>query len=551
MSRDFLPVTRKEMEERGISRPDFVYICGDAYVDHPSFGMAIITRLLEHYGYSVGIIPQPDWKDPRSISVFGEPRLAFLVSAGNMDSMVNHYTVSKKHRKEDAYSPGGKMGLRPDRAVVVYGNLIRRTYKKTPVIIGGIEASLRRLAHYDYWSDSLKRSVLLDSGADLISYGMGERSILAIASALNEGQSVDQIHHIPGTVYRSKEAPSGLVLPSYEEMCKDKRKYAESFRIQYENMEAFSGKVLIESYGTQGYVVQNPPSKPLTQEEMDEVYDLPYTRAWHPMYDKLGRIPAIEEIKFSITSNRGCFGGCNFCALAFHQGRIVQTRSHGSILKEAEAYIKEKDFKGYIHDVGGPTADFRHPSCEKQMKKGVCTNRQCLFPKPCKNLKADHEDYLELLRKLRSLPGIKKVFIRSGIRFDYVEADPDRHFLEELAKYHVSGQLRVAPEHVSDTVLHYMGKPEHAVYEQFRKDFEQANQKAGLKQYAVPYFMSSHPGCTLKDGVKLAEYVRDMGFMPEHSTGFLSDTVYHVDLYVLYRNRSKNRQICVCAERPA
>ncbi|MGN0357913.1 MAG: YgiQ family radical SAM protein [Blautia sp.] len=520
MSRDFLPVTRKEMEERGISRPDFVYICGDAYVDHPSFGMAIITRLLEHYGYSVGIIPQPDWKDPRSISVFGEPRLAFLVSAGNMDSMVNHYTVSKKHRKEDAYSPGGKMGLRPDRAVVVYGNLIRRTYKKTPVIIGGIEASLRRLAHYDYWSDSLKRSVLLDSGADLISYGMGERSILAIASALNEGQSVDQIHHIPGTVYRSKEAPSGLVLPSYEEMCKDKRKYAESFRIQYENMEAFSGKVLIESYGTQGYVVQNPPSKPLTQEEMDEVYDLPYTRAWHPMYDKLGRIPAIEEIKFSITSNRGCFGGCNFCALAFHQGRIVQTRSHGSILKEAEAYIKEKDFKGYIHDVGGPTADFRHPSCEKQMKKGVCTNRQCLFPKPCKNLKADHEDYLELLRKLRSLPGIKKVFIRSGIRFDYVEADPDCHFLEELAKYHVSGQLRVAPEHVSDTVLHYMGKPEHAVYEQFRKDFEQANQKAGLKQYAVPYFMSSHPGCTLKDGVKLAEYVRDMGFMPEQVQDF-------------------------------
>ena len=520
MSRDFLPVTRKEMEERGISRPDFVYICGDAYVDHPSFGMAIITRLLEHYGYSVGIIPQPDWKDPRSISVFGEPRLAFLVSSGNMDSMVNHYTVSKKHRKEDAYSPGGKMGLRPDRAVVVYGNLIRRTYKKTPVIIGGIEASLRRLAHYDYWSDSLKRSVLLDSGADLISYGMGERSILAIASALNEGQSVDQIHHIPGTVYRSKEAPSGLVLPSYEEMCKDKRKYAESFRIQYENMEAFSGKVLIESYGTQGYVVQNPPSKPLTQEEMDEVYDLPYTRAWHPMYDKLGRIPAIEEIKFSITSNRGCFGGCNFCALAFHQGRIVQTRSHGSILKEAEAYIKEKDFKGYIHDVGGPTADFRHPSCEKQMKKGVCTNRQCLFPKPCKNLKADHEDYLELLRKLRSLPGIKKVFIRSGIRFDYVEADPDRHFLEELAKYHVSGQLRVAPEHVSDTVLHYMGKPEHAVYEQFRKDFEQANQKAGLKQYAVPYFMSSHPGCTLKDGVKLAEYVRDMGFMPEQVQDF-------------------------------
>ena len=520
MDMGFLPTTRAEMEQNHISQLDFVYVIGDAYVDHSSFGPAVISRVLEAHGYTVGIIAQPDWKKDDSIAVLGEPRLAFLVSSGNMDSMVNHYTVARKRRKEDAYSPGGRMGLRPDRAVTVYGNLIRRTYKKTPVIIGGIEASLRRLAHYDYWSDSLKRSVLLDSGADLISYGMGERSILAIASALNEGQSVDQIHHIPGTVYRSKEAPSGLVLPSYEEMCKDKRKYAESFRIQYENMEAFSGKVLIESYGTQGYVVQNPPSKPLTQEEMDEVYDLPYTRAWHPMYDKLGRIPAIEEIKFSITSNRGCFGGCNFCALAFHQGRIVQTRSHGSILKEAEAYIKEKDFKGYIPDVGGPTADFRHPSCEKQMKKGVCTNRQCLFPKPCKNLKADHEDYLELLRKLRSLPGIKKVFIRSGIRFDYVEADPDRHFLEELAKYHVSGQLRVAPEHVSDTVLHYMGKPEHAVYEQFRKDFEQANQKAGLKQYAVPYFMSSHPGCTLKDGVKLAEYVRDMGFMPEQVQDF-------------------------------
>ncbi|MGN0398674.1 MAG: YgiQ family radical SAM protein [Blautia sp.] len=520
MSIDFLPVTKKEMEARGISRPDFVYISGDAYVDHPSFGMAIITRLLEHYGYSVGIIPQPDWKNPESIGVFGEPRLAFLVSAGNMDSMVNHYTVSRKHRKEDAYSPGGKMGLRPDRAVVVYGNLIRRTYKHTPVIIGGIEASLRRLAHYDYWSDSLKRSVLLDSGADLISYGMGERSILAIAAALNEGQPVDQIRNIPGTVYRSKEVPSGVLLPSYEEMCKDKRKYAESFRIQYENMEAFSGKVLAESYGTQGYVVQNPPSRPLTQEEMDEVYDLPYTRACHPMYEKLGKIPAIEEIKFSITSNRGCFGGCNFCALAFHQGRIVQTRSHESILKEAQSYVKEKDFKGYIHDVGGPTADFRHPSCEKQMKRGVCTNRQCLFPKPCKNLKADHTDYLELLRKLRNMPGIKKVFIRSGIRFDYVEADPDKKFLEELAKYHVSGQLRVAPEHVSDTVLHYMGKPEHAVYEKFRKDFEQANKKAELKQYAVPYFMSSHPGCTLKDGVKLAEYVRDMGFMPEQVQDF-------------------------------
>ena len=517
----FLPVTMKEMQNRGISQPDFVYVCGDAYVDHPSFGMAIITRLLEHYGYSVGIIAQPDWKKKESVCVFGEPRLGFLVSAGNMDSMVNHYTVSKKHRREDSYSPGGKMGLRPDRAVIVYGNLIRQTYKHTPIIIGGIEASLRRLAHYDYWSDSLKRSVLLDSGADLISYGMGERSILEIAEALNRGEDISTLHHIAGTVYHTKEAPAGgIILPSYEEMCADKKKYAESFQVQYENMEAFSGKVLAESYGNRGYVVQNPPSKPLSQKEMDEVYDLPYMRTYHPMYEKLGKIPAIEEIKFSITSNRGCFGGCNFCALAFHQGRIVQTRSHESILKEAVEYTKESDFKGYIHDVGGPTADFRQPACEKQLKKGVCTNRQCLFPKPCKNLKADHEDYLELLEKLRKIPNVKKVFIRSGIRFDYVEADKDRRFLEELAKYHVSGQLRVAPEHVSDRVLSYMGKPEHQVYQKFLADFEKANKKTGKKQYVVPYFMSSHPGCTLKDAVKLAEYVRDMGFMPEQVQDF-------------------------------
>ena len=520
MSIQFLPVTKEEMLQRGISQLDFVYVCGDAYVDHPSFGAAIITRLLESYGYTVGIIPQPDWKDEKSIAVFGEPRLAFLVSAGNMDSMVNHYTVSKKHRGTDAYSPGGKMGLRPDRAVIVYGNLIRRTYKHTPVIIGGIEASLRRFAHYDYWSDSLKRSVLLDSGADMISYGMGEKSILEIARQLNDGFSIDQITQVPGTVYRTKEKPNAYILPSYEDMCKDKKVYAESFRIQYANMDAFTGKVLAEPYEKQGYLVQNPPAKPLTVEEMDEVYDLPYARTYHPMYEKEGKIPAIEEIKFSLTSNRGCFGGCNFCALAFHQGRIVQVRSHESIIKEAIECTEEKDFKGYIHDVGGPTADFRHPACKKQTTKGVCPNRQCLFPKPCKNLIADHEDYLELLEKLRQLPKIKKVFIRSGIRFDYVEADKDSRFLNELAKYHVSGQLRVAPEHVSDQVLSYMGKPEHAVYQQFLKDFEKANARTGKKQYAVPYFMSSHPGCTMKEAVKLAEYVRDMGFMPEQVQDF-------------------------------
>ena len=520
MNTKFLPVTKEEMEARGIWQPDFVYICGDAYVDHPSFGAAIITRLLESRGYSVGMIAQPDWRKKESIAVFGEPRLGFLVSAGNMDSMVNHYTVAKKHRKQDAYSPGGKMGLRPDRAVTVYSNLIRQTYKHTPIILGGIEASLRRLAHYDYWSDGMKRSVLMDAGADLISYGMGEHSILEIAEALDKGFPVSSITFIPGTVYKTKEMPKGELLPSYEQLCENKKAYADSFRIQYENTDAFSGKVLIEDYGNRGYVVQNPPAKPLSQKEMDEVYAFPYARTYHPMYEKQGKIPAIEEIKFSITSNRGCFGGCNFCALTFHQGRIVQTRSHASIIEEAKSYVTEKDFKGYIHDVGGPTADFRHPACKKQETKGVCTNRQCLFPKPCKNLNTDHKDYLELLRKLRNISGVKKVFIRSGIRFDYVNADTSSAFLDELAKYHVSGQLRVAPEHVSDEVLYYMGKPEHAVYQQFLKKFEKANARSGKKQYVVPYLMSSHPGCTITEAVKLAEYVRDMGFMPEQVQDF-------------------------------
>lgn len=520
MNTKFLPVTKEEMEARGIWQPDFVYICGDAYVDHPSFGAAIITRLLESRGYSVGMIAQPDWRKKESIAVFGEPRLGFLVSAGNMDSMVNHYTVAKKHRKQDAYSPGGKMGLRPDRAVTVYSNLIRQTYKHTPIILGGIEASLRRLAHYDYWSDGMKRSVLMDAGADLISYGMGERSILEIAEALDKGFPVSSITFIPGTVYKTKEMPKGELLPSYEQLCENKKAYADSFRIQYENTDAFSGKVLIEDYENRGYVVQNPPAKPLSQKEMDEVYALPYARTYHPMYEKQGKIPAIEEIKFSITSNRGCFGGCNFCALTFHQGRIVQTRSHASIIEEAKSYVTEKDFKGYIHDVGGPTADFRHPACKKQETKGVCTNRQCLFPKPCKNLNTDHKDYLELLRKLRNISGVKKVFIRSGIRFDYVNADTSSAFLDELAKYHVSGQLRVAPEHVSDEVLYYMGKPEHAVYQQFLKKFEKANARSGKKQYVVPYLMSSHPGCTITEAVKPAEYVRDMGFMPEQVQDF-------------------------------
>lgn len=519
----FLPTTRKEMKERGLAQMDFVYVCGDAYVDHSSFGMAIITRVLEAHGYSVGIIAQPDWKDDSSITVFGEPRLAFLVSAGNMDSMVNHYTVSKKHRSVDAYSPGGQMGLRPDRAVMVYGNLIRKTYKHTPVILGGIEASLRRLGHYDYWSDAVRRSVLLDSGADLISYGMGEHSIIAIAEALDSGLPVDTLTFIPGTVYKTKtlehlEQP--ILLPSFEEIKTDRERFSESFRIQHENTDPVTAQVLVEDYGGQGYVAANPPAAYLTTQEMDDIYDLPYMCSWHPSYDKAGGIPALEEIRFSLTSNRGCFGGCNFCALTFHQGRTVQVRSHESLLREARRMTQDPAFKGYIHDVGGPTADFRGPSCQKQLTKGVCRNKQCLFPKPCGNLKADHSDYCKLLKQLRELPKVKKVFIRSGIRFDYVNADQDPTFLRELVEHHISGQLRVAPEHVSDRVLARMGKPEHQAYQTFLKNFEACNKKYGKQQYALPYFMSSHPGCELSDAVALAEYIRDMGFIPEQAQDF-------------------------------
>ncbi len=519
----FLPVTKQEMKERGWDRADFVYITGDAYVDHPSFGSAIISRLLESRGYRVCMLPQPDWKNPQSICEFGEPRLGFLVSAGNMDSMVNHYTVSKKHRQKDAYSPGGVMGLRPDRAATVYGNLIRRTYKHTPVILGGIEASLRRLSHYDYWEDKVRRSVLLDSGADLISYGMGEHSILEIAEALDSGLSVQELTYIPGTVFKTRDISGvyeAIRLPSYEESASDKQAYAKSFALQYENTDPFTAKPLAEDYGSKGYVVQNPPAQPLTQTEMDDVYGLPYTGTWHPMYDARGGIPALSEVKFSLTSNRGCFGSCSFCALTFHQGRILQTRSHESIVAEAEEMTKDPEFKGYIHDVGGPTADFRHPSCEKQLTKGVCKHRQCLFPSPCPNLKADHEDYILLLRKLRAIPKVKKVFIRSGVRFDYVMADKNPLFLSELVRHHVSGQLRVAPEHVSDEVLRLMGKPPHHVYETFLKAYEKENKKAGMEQYAVPYFMSSHPGCTMKEAVKLAEYVRDLGYTPEQVQDF-------------------------------
>ena len=519
----FLPICKKDMEERGWEQLDFVYISGDAYVDHPSFGHAIITRLLEAHGFKVGIIAQPDWKDKNSITILGEPRLGFLVSAGNMDSMVNHYSVSKKHRRTDAYTPGGVMGKRPDYAAVVYSNLIRQVYKKTPIILGGIEASLRRLAHYDYWSDKLKRSILLDSGADLISYGMGEHSIIEIAEALDSGIAVSDITFIAGTVYKTKSLDSvydAEILPGYEDMKQDKLEYARSFYTQYCNTDPFAGKRLVEPYNDHLYVVQNPPAAPLTQMEMDDVYSLPYQRTYHPSYEAKGGVPAIKEIKFSLISNRGCFGGCSFCALTFHQGRIVQVRSHESLIEEAKEITKDKDFKGYIHDVGGPTANFRHPSCKKQMEHGVCKTRQCLFPSPCKNLDADHRDYVSLLRKLRDIPKVKKVFIRSGIRFDYLLADKKQEFLRELCEYHVSGQLKVAPEHVAGPVLSLMGKPEHKVYEEFTRQFYKMNEKIGKEQYLVPYLMSSHPGSTLKEAVELAEYCRDLGYMPEQVQDF-------------------------------
>ena len=530
MDNGFLPVCRQDLIERGIDQLDFVYIIGDAYVDHPSFGHAIISRVLEANGYTVGIISQPDWKDEESVCALGRPRLGFLVSSGNMDSMVNHYYVSGKRRSTDAYTPGGVMGKRPDHAAAVYGNMIRKKYKDIPVILGGIEASLRRLSHYDYWSNSLKRSILLDAQADLVSYGMGEKSIVEIADALNSGIAVKDITFIPGTVYRTKDisgvirgdgdSRDGIMLPSYEAVKNDPAVYAQSFGIQYQNTDAVTAKPMAEEYPNGVYVVQNPPMMPLSVEEMDAVYALPYQRTYHPSYEKAGGVPAIAEVKFSLISNRGCFGGCSFCALTFHQGRTVQVRSHESLIKEAKKIISEPDFKGYIHDVGGPTANFRHPSCQKQLKAGVCQNRQCLYPSPCPNLDADHSDYLSLLRKLRGLSGVKKVFIRSGIRFDYLLAEGNDDFLKELIACHVSGQLKVAPEHISDVVLAKMGKPKRKVYERFIQKYKEINAGLGLKQYLVPYLMSSHPGSTLKEAIELAEYLRDLGYMPEQVQDF-------------------------------
>jgi uncharacterized radical SAM protein YgiQ len=519
----FLPITNREMKELGWERPDFVYVIGDAYVDHSSFGPAIISRVLEVHGFKVAIISQPDWTDDESITEFGEPRLGFLVSAGNMDSMVNHYTVNKKRRHEDAYTPGGVSGKRPDYATIVYCNLIKRKYKKKPILIGGIEASLRRLAHYDYWSDKIKRSILMDSGADILMYGMGELAVVEIAEALESGMDVSDITFVRGTVYKTREIDNvceGILLPEYDELMKDRINYAKSFYIQYQNTDFHLAKPLIEKYGEKRYIVQNPPQRPLTMQEMDDIYELPYMNTFHPSYKKYGGVPAIKEIKFSLTSNRGCFGGCSFCALTFHQGRVVQVRSHESLIKEAKKMTEEPEFKGYIHDVGGPTANFRRPACDKQLTKGVCKNRQCLFPTPCKNLVADHSDYIALLRKLRALPKVKKVFVRSGVRFDYVIADKKTDFLKELCKYHVSGQLRVAPEHISDRVLKYMGKPGYPIYRQFCDRFDKLNRELKLNQYMLPYLMSSHPGSHIEDAIRLAEYIRDLGYMPEQVQDF-------------------------------
>lgn len=534
----FLPINKEEMKERGWEQPDFILITGDAYVDHPSFGAAIIGRLLENEGFKVGVISQPSWQSTKDFRKLGKPRLAFLITGGNIDSMVNHYTVAKRRRKTDAYSPGGKMGLRPDRATIVYGNRAKEAYSDVPIILGGIEASLRRLAHYDYWDDKVRRSILLDSKADLLVYGMGEKQIIDIAHGLDNGIDIQYLNFIKGTVYKTKTIShihDGIILPSYDEIIESKKKYAESFMVQHNNMDAMWGKTLIEPY-RDVYVVENPPAKPLEQSELDKTYSLQYMRNYHPIYEEAGGVPAIEEVKFSIISNRGCFGSCSFCALTFHQGRVVQARSHISIITEANKIVWEPDFKGYIHDVGGPTANFRHRACEKQVKYGVCKNKQCLFPNPCSQLYIDHQDYLSLLRKLRQLPNVKKVFVRSGIRYDYLIHDKDDEFFNELCQHHISGQLKVAPEHISPNVLEKMGKPKKEVYEKFVNKYKKINEDLGLTQFIVPYLMSSHPGSTLKEAIELAEYLRDLGYMPEQvqdfypTPGTLSTCMYYTGL---------------------
>lgn len=539
MENKFLPICKQDMIDRGWEQLDFVLVTGDAYVDHHSFGTAIISRVLEAAGYKVGIIAQPDWKSTDDFMKLGKPRLGFLVNSGNMDSMVNHYSVSKKRRDKDLYSPGGKMGCRPDRAVIVYCNKIREAYSDVAVVIGGLEASLRRFAHYDYWGNKVRKSMLIDSGADLLVYGMSEKQIVEVADALNDGYDPKYIRHINGTCYLADSFDEiygdYIQIPSYKEVCEDKMKYVEAFKVQYDEQDPFRGKVIVQGHGNK-YLVQNVPEKPLNREELDEVYGLPYQKTYHPIYKEMGGIPAIEEVKFSIVSSRGCFGSCSFCAITFHQGRAVQSRSEDSIVEEAKYITTLPDFKGYIHDVGGPTANFRKAACKKQITKGACKHRQCLSPDVCKNLGVDHEEYLHLLRRVRNLPNIKKVFVRSGIRYDYVMADKSNKFLRELIEHHVSGQLKVAPEHVADEVLEYMQKPAGKTYDKFRQKFFAINEQLGKKQYLIPYLMSSHPGSTLKSAIELAEYLRDTHYQPEQvqdfypTPGTLSTTMFYTEI---------------------
>ncbi|MCI9638965.1 MAG: YgiQ family radical SAM protein [Emergencia sp.] len=519
----FLPVTKKEIEDRGWSQVDFVLISGDAYVDHHSFGTAIIGRLLESHGYKVAILPQPDYKSAEDFRRFGRPRLGFLINGGVVDSMVNNYSVFKRKRKVDEYSPGGISGNRPDRAVIVYSNRAREAYKDVPVIIGGIEASLRRLGHYDYWSDKVRRSILLDAKADLLIYGMGERAVVAIAEALEAGIDVKDITWIEGTCYKAKsfeQDEDTAVLPSYEEITGSKEAYCRSFAMAYRNNDDINGKRLVEKYADSLYVIQNKPQPPLSRQELDDVYELPYENEIHPIYEAAGGIPAFSEIKFSLVSARGCFGGCSFCALTYHQGRQVRSRSKESLVAEARALTQKPDFKGYIHDVGGPTANFRYPACKKQLEYGVCKDKDCLYPRPCKNMEVDHKEYLEVLRAIRQIPGVKKVFIRSGIRYDYVMADKDDAFLRELCKYHVSGTLKVAPEHITERVLYHMRKPAKEVFIAFADKYRRINQQLGLKQYLIPYLISSHPGSTLDDAVELALFLKEYGFVPDQVQDF-------------------------------
>lgn len=535
LSNPFLPVCPEDVAARGWDQPDFVFVTGDAYVDHPSFGLAIISRVLEKAGYRVAMLPQPEYHNCEAFKLFGRPRLGFLVSSGVIDSMVNHYTAAKKRRSEDAYSPGGVAGYRPDRATIVYCNRIREAWGSIPILIGGVEASLRRFAHYDYWDDRVRNSILVDSGADVLMYGMGERIILETVRALEEGIPFHAMR-IPGTCVMSRKTDdSYLTIESAEEVAADKRAYARAFKAQYDEQDPVRGRGLCQKHGAR-YLIANPPAMPLSQQELDATYALPYVRAWHPMYDSLGGIPALKEVEFSIAHVRGCYGACSFCALTFHQGRIVTARSHESVIAEARKLTRLPGFKGYIHDVGGPTANFRRPACNDQLKRGACKTRQCLFPTPCRNLVADHSDYIALLRELRALPGVKKVFVRSGIRFDYLLADKSPAFLNELVRHHVSGQLKVAPEHVAPRVLRTMGKPPVEVYNRFVEAYKRANQQAGTDQYLVPYYMSSHPGCTLDDAIELALYIKKSGHRPEQvqdfypTPGTLSTTMFYTGL---------------------